>query len=69
MGDGAGLTRAILDLAGDPASCGRMGERARKAFEAEFSRAIAVAKWKALLDSLRPTTSAATYAERARPGK
>jgi glycosyltransferase involved in cell wall biosynthesis len=62
MGDGTGLTRTILELAGDPANWLRMGERARRAFEAEFSKAIAVTKWRSLLEELVGSTSA-TYSE------
>jgi colanic acid biosynthesis glycosyl transferase WcaI len=52
MGDGAALTQTILELAGDLANCRRMGERARRAFEAEFSKSIAVTKWRSLLEGL-----------------
>jgi len=51
-GDGPGLARTILELAGDPAACRRMGETARRAFEAEFDRPIAVGRWEALLNDL-----------------
>jgi glycosyltransferase involved in cell wall biosynthesis len=44
-GDGAGLARTVLELAADPGRCRRMGERARQAFEAEFDKAIAIARW------------------------
>jgi glycosyltransferase involved in cell wall biosynthesis len=62
MGDGAALTRTILELASDRAKCQRMGERARRAFEAEFSKAIAVTKWRSLLEGLVGSV-AATYSE------
>jgi len=62
MRDGAALTRTILELAGDLANCQRMGERARRAFEAEFSKAIAVTKWRSLLEELTGSASAA-YSE------
>jgi len=39
-----------------------MGERARRAFEAEFSKAIAVTKWRSLLEELTGSASAA-YSE------
>jgi colanic acid biosynthesis glycosyl transferase WcaI len=50
QGDGAGLAQTVLELAGDPVACRRMGENARKAFDAEFDRSIAVGRWEALLD-------------------
>lgn len=51
-GDGATLARIILELAADPVACRRMGENARRAFEAEFDKDIAVARWEALLDEV-----------------
>jgi glycosyltransferase involved in cell wall biosynthesis len=49
VGDGAGLARAVLDLAADPTLTRRMGERARQALEQEFDRPIAHARWRAIL--------------------
>jgi glycosyltransferase involved in cell wall biosynthesis len=49
MGDGAALARTILDLAADPDLCRRMGQRARQAFDAEFDKSIALARWEKLL--------------------
>jgi glycosyltransferase involved in cell wall biosynthesis len=48
-GDGVGLARTILDLAGRPALCRRMGERARHASEGDLDRSIAIARWEAVL--------------------
>ncbi len=48
-GDGEGLARAVLDLAADPAACRRMGIDARRAFEAEWDKPIAIARWETLL--------------------
>ncbi len=47
-GDGAGLARTVLDLAANPAGCRHMGERARRAFDAEFDKSIAMARWEKL---------------------
>jgi glycosyltransferase involved in cell wall biosynthesis len=49
VGDGSGLAQTVLDLAADPALCGRMGECARQAFDAEFDKSIAIARWERLL--------------------
>jgi glycosyltransferase involved in cell wall biosynthesis len=48
-GDGAGLARAIAALAADPDLCRQMGRRARQAFDAEFDKPLALARWEALL--------------------
>jgi colanic acid biosynthesis glycosyl transferase WcaI len=49
VGDGAGLAQAIAELAAQPGLCRLMGENARRAFEAEFDRPIAMARWQNLL--------------------
>ncbi|MBI1203313.1 MAG: glycosyltransferase WbuB [Rhodopseudomonas sp.] len=46
-----GLTGFIDRLAGDPALCADMGWRARTMLDRHFSRAQALARWRALLDS------------------
>lgn len=51
-GDGKGLARAIVALAQDPARRAVMGRRARQAFEAEFDRTAALARWNELLDEV-----------------
>jgi glycosyltransferase involved in cell wall biosynthesis len=48
-GDGAGLARTVLELAADRGRCRGMGGRARQAFEAEFDKPIAIARWLELL--------------------
>jgi glycosyltransferase involved in cell wall biosynthesis len=67
VGDGAGLAQAVVALAADPAGCRHMGERARRAFEAEFDMAIAVARWEQLLLEVSgaPRSSAQRDVERA----
>lgn len=57
VGDVPSLARAIRDLASDPQKCRATGERARRAFESEFDKAIAIQQWKKLLEeiALRPT--------------
>jgi glycosyltransferase involved in cell wall biosynthesis len=47
--DGAGLADAILQLAGNPAICAAAGAAARRAFEAEYDKPIALARWHSLL--------------------
>jgi colanic acid biosynthesis glycosyl transferase WcaI len=49
QGDGTGLTRAVLELASNPTLVRDMGERARRAFDAEFNKTLAVARWEKLL--------------------
>jgi glycosyltransferase involved in cell wall biosynthesis len=58
--DGAGLARTILELAADPAACRRMEENARRAFEREFDKSIAVERWAALLQEVA-ANSRSTY--------
>jgi colanic acid biosynthesis glycosyl transferase WcaI len=48
-GDGAALAHVILDLAANPDVCRWMGARARRAFQAEWDRPIALERWEALL--------------------
>lgn len=45
-GDGAGLAAAIRDLRASPDKLRAMGERARAAFEREWSQPIAVTRWR-----------------------
>ena len=52
-GDGAALAATVLALGRDPALVGHMGRRARAAFEAEFDKRAAVARWAELLVELR----------------
>ena len=49
QGDAAGLVRVLMKLAGDPPLLGKMGENARRAFDAEFSKSLAVARWDNML--------------------
>jgi glycosyltransferase involved in cell wall biosynthesis len=62
VGDGAGLARAIRELAAAPSLCEAMGERARRCFEAAYDKRIAVAQWEALLADLTGSSN-----ERAQP--
>ena len=48
-GDGEALTERILALAGDRELCVLLGTRARMAFERQWDKAQAIAKWDALL--------------------
>jgi colanic acid biosynthesis glycosyl transferase WcaI len=48
-GDSAALMAVIVRLAGAPDTCCAMGLAARNAFENEFDKPIAVAKWRKLL--------------------
>ncbi len=53
QGDSAALTLAVLALAGDPEGRTRMGANARRAFEAEFAKSIAVRRWQDLLTEIK----------------
>ena len=59
--DGAGLARAILELAADPVECRRMGERARRACDAEFDKSIALSRWEKLLVDVYSPRSAGDH--------
>ena len=48
-GDGEALTERILALAGDRHLCASLGVRARMAFEREWDKEQALAKWEAML--------------------
>jgi glycosyltransferase involved in cell wall biosynthesis len=48
-GDGAGLVRTLLDLVANQSLCRDMGKRARRAFDVEFDKRVAVSRWQALL--------------------
>lgn len=52
QGDEAGLAAIIRALADDAEQCQRMGENARRAFEAEFNKPIAIHRWNTLLIDL-----------------
>ena len=45
----AALAKAVERLCGDAPACVRMGANARAMFEAEFTQAIAMGKWRAVL--------------------
>ena len=51
-GDGEALVERILQLAGDRDLCLSMGTRARVAFERQWDKERAIAKWEALLRSV-----------------
>lgn len=52
QGDAAGLAQTVLDLSANPARCREMGSNARRTFEAEFDKGIAVRRWQQLLAEL-----------------
>jgi hypothetical protein len=52
QGDDAGLARAVLELATDPAACWQMAQQARRAFEVEFDTQIVLSRWEVLLNEL-----------------
>ena len=57
-GDGAELAKIILALAENPENCSAMGANARRMFENEFDKPIAMARWRSLLqDVCNPSTS------------
>lgn len=49
QGDGLGLANTSLELARDRLLCWEMGKRARQAFERQFDKTLAVARWERLL--------------------
>jgi glycosyltransferase involved in cell wall biosynthesis len=48
-GDGVGLAKAILELAGNPELAAEQGERARQLFESKYDFAHAITAWENLL--------------------
>ena len=51
-GDGEALASKILELAGDQNLCATLGARARVAFELQWDKVQALAKWGALLEAV-----------------
>ena len=49
QGDAAGLVQVLMKLAGDPTLVRKMGENARRTFDMEFDKSIAVARWDKVL--------------------
>jgi glycosyltransferase involved in cell wall biosynthesis len=52
QGDGAGLATLVLALACDPERCRRIGARARRVYENEFEKRIAIDRWESLFARL-----------------
>ena len=48
-GDGAGLAEQIQQLASDPERLRRMGANARRLFDDEYARPLAMKRWKNLM--------------------
>ena len=53
QGDAVGLVEILVKLAADPSLLRKMGENARLAFDTEFSKSIAVARWDKMLRVIR----------------
>ena len=51
--DAVALANAIERLCDDAAACARMGVNARALFEAEFTREIAMSRWRGVLNDVR----------------
>ena len=51
--DAVALANAIERLCDDAPACARMGAHARAMFEAEFTQAIAMGKWRGVLAEVR----------------
>ena len=51
--DAVGLANTVERLCDDRAACARMGANARAMFEAEFTREIAMGKWRGVLEEVR----------------
>ena len=62
-GDGEALTERILALAGDRDLCASLGARARMAFERQWDKEQAVAKWEALLQAVGGQDESDPYGE------
>ncbi len=56
-GDGPGLAKTIRALAGNPVRCSELGNNAREMINSHYSRAAALAKWRALIEALVPRHS------------
>lgn len=52
QGDGAALADAVLTLAAEPDRCRVMGSNARRAFEQDYDKSRAVARWQRLIDKV-----------------
>jgi len=52
IGNGAQLSQTVLELARDEGQCRLMGKHAREAFEAEFDKPLAIARWETLLGEI-----------------
>ena len=52
IGNAAQLAQTVLELARDEGQCRLMGKHAREAFEAEFDKPLAIARWEALLGEI-----------------
>ena len=52
QGDGAALAEAVIALATDPQRCLAMGANARRAFENEYDKKIAVGRWQQVIDEV-----------------
>ena len=53
-GDGQGLANTIRALADNPVRCSELGNNARAMIDSQYSRAAALAKWRALIELLVP---------------
>jgi len=53
QGDSAALALAVLALVDDPEGRARMGANARRAFETDFAKSIAVRRWRDLLTEIK----------------
>src|SRR5262249_32281164 len=62
-GDGTALAQTIVELAGGPATAQNLGQRARQAFDAEFDKSIAMARWDELLLEICGSTALAFHGE------
>ncbi len=52
QGDGAALATAVLALAADPRRCTTIGVNARRAFDLEYDKPLAVKRWEQLVGEL-----------------
>jgi hypothetical protein len=57
LGDGQQLAQIVLELARNPARCRALGQNARRAFELEFDKRLAMERWLKLLRPSGPNSA------------
>jgi glycosyltransferase involved in cell wall biosynthesis len=65
QGNGMSLAEAVLALATEPHRCWSMGENARAAFDRDYDKALAIEKWRLLIDRIARPAQAVQHQPRA----